>query len=319
MRRVLIPTTENPDLTPETVTETNSQDEAQLLGDSYLPFIDAGYAGAADPSQGQAELEKHIEGWTYQAEISTPESQVFYHDDDSDAIIVAPGTRGVSDAVATWGAIMSEEQYAVASTAGSVAARFFPGVAAASTGAYNFAKTFSPSQTAEERVDSLHGMIDLVKQQRGEDANLLLLGHSLGGYVVRTAARETGLSSIVYNSAVGKHQLYRGNTSKNIELRIANDIVSGTAWEKPREFTFDKGLLNPLSAHRTEQFAVDPEFYKRVRSGEVTLQRRGSYVEREYFRAHTERSAQSPSVFRDFVDRTCKPGYRRVGGVCVRY
>ena len=315
MRRVLIPTTQDPDLTPETTSQINTQDEAEKLGSEYLPFVDSAYT--ENPQQ---ELDKHVEGWTYQNEISTQENQVYFHDSDSDAIIVAPGTRGLADAAKTWASIMSEEQYMAASTAGSVAARFFPGVAAASSGAYDFAKTFSPSQTPEERIDSMHGMIDLVKQQRGEDANILLMGHSLGGYVARMAARETGLSSLIYNSAVGRGRVYRGNTSKNVELRVRGDIVSATPWVKQREYTLNRGMIrNPLSAHRTEQFANDPAFYERVRNGEVVLQRRNKYVTREYFRPHTDKSVDNPSVHRDFVDRSCKPGFRRVAGVCVKY
>ena len=322
MRRVLIPTTtENPDITPETTTQINTQDEAESLGNSYLPFIDAAYMGASDPQSGQKELDKHIEGWSYMSEMSTTENQVFFHDSDTDAIIVAPGTRGVADAAKTWASIMSEEQYAVASTAGSVAAKFFPGVAASSTTAYTFAKAMSPSQTAEERIDSMHGMIDLVKRQRGQDANILLMGHSLGGYVARMTARESGLSSVIYNSAVGRGRVYRGNTSKNVELRVRGDIVSGAPWVKQREYTLNRGMIrNPLSAHRTDQFAKDPEFYMKVRSGEVVLQRTNKYIEREYFRSHTNKTVDNPSIRGDFVDRSCnKPGFRRVAGVCVKY
>ena len=320
MRRVLIPTTQDPDVTETTTEDVSTQDEAEILGNQYLPYIDAAYMGANDASTGQQELDKHIEGWTYMSEMSTAENQVFYHDSDSDAIIVAPGTRGVADAAKTWASIMSEEQYAVASTAGSVAARFFPGVAAVSTGAYDFAKTFSPSQTPEERIDSMHGMIDLVKTQRGQDANILLMGHSLGGYVTRMTARESGLSSLIYNSAVGRGRVYRGNTSKNVELRIRGDIVSGTPWFKQREFTVDRGVRNPISAHRTERFAASPDFYMKVRSGEVVLQRTNKYIEREYFRSHTNKTVDNPSIRRDFVDRSCnKPGFRRVAGVCVKY
>jgi fermentation-respiration switch protein FrsA (DUF1100 family) len=325
MRRVLIPNEDvgpalsNPDVTQTTTEEVGTQAEAEALGSEYLPFVDAAYTGAGNPESGQAELDKHVQGWTYQDALSTPENQVFYHDTDSDAVIVAPGTRGISDALATWADIMSEEQSAVAGAAGSVAARFFPGVAAAGTGAYNFAKTFSPSQGADERIDSMHGMIHLVREERGTDANILLLGHSLGGYVTRMTARETGLSSIVYNSAVGKSRVYRGNTSKNVELRIRGDVVSGTPWAKHREWTINRGIRDPLSAHRTEQFARDPAFYLSVRSGEVTLQREGRIKEREYFRPFTRKTVENPSVHRDFVDRTCKPGYRLVDGVCVRF
>ena len=312
--------TQDPDVTETTTEDVSTQDEAESLGNTYLPFVDAGYMGANDPSSGQAELNKHIEGWTYQKSMSTPENQVFFRDSDSDAVIVAPGTRGLADAAKTWKDVMSEEQHAVASLAAGTGAKFFPGVAAATTGAYSFINAISGTQSAEERIDSMHNAIDLVKRERGADAAILLIGHSLGGYIARKTAQESGLSSVIYNSAIGRGRVYRRNTTKNVELRIKGDVVSGTPWAKQREWTINRGAMrDPLSAHRTEQFAADPAFYQRVRSGEVVLQRKGTTVEREYFRAFTMKSVDSPSVHRDFVDRTCKAGYRRVGGLCVRY
>jgi len=306
--------TQDPDVTETTTEDVSTQDEAESLGNTYLPFVDAAYMGANDPQAGQAELNKHIEGWTYQKSLSTPENQVFYRDSDSDAIVVAPGTRTLGDVAKNWVGVMSEEQHAVASLAAGTGAKFFPGVAAATTGAYNFMNAISGTQSAEERIDSMHNAIDLVKRERGADAAILLIGHSLGGYIARKTAQESGLSSVIYNSAIGRGRVYRRNTTKNVELRIRGDVVSGTPWAKQREWTLDRGLRDPLSAHRTEQFAADPAFYQRVRGGEVVLQRKGTTIEREYFRAFTD-----PSIHRDFVDRTCKPGYRRVGGVCVRY
>jgi len=312
-------TTQDPDVTETTTEDVSTQDEAESLGNTYLPYVDAAYFGANDASTGQQELDKHIEGWTYQDTLSTPENQVFYHDSDSDAIIVAPGTRGLADAAKTWKDVMSEEQHAVASLAAGTGAKFFPGVAAVSTGAYSFMNAISGTQSAEERIDSMHNAIDLVRRERGADASILLIGHSLGGYIARKTAQETGLSSVIYNSAIGRGRVYRRNTTKNVELRIRGDVVSGTPWAKQREWTINRGLRDPLSAHGTEMFAADPAFYQRVRSGEVVLQRKGTTVEREYFRAFTTKSVVNPSIHRDFVDRTCKAGYRRVGGVCVRY
>ena len=321
-RRSLVDTGEselsNPDVTDTTTEDVQSQNEAAVLADEYLPFIDAGYASASDPNSTQPTLDKFIEGWTYQQALSTKENAVFYHDSDSDVVISAQGTTGPSDAAKTWNEVASEGQ----SLLGSVAATFFPGVANATTGAANAWNTFSTTtQSFEERVDSMHAVIDLVRQERGADANVLLIGHSLGGHITRTTAQETGLSSIIYNAAVGKNHIYRKNTAKNVEVRIRNDVVSTTLFQKPREFTLQRGAFkNPISAHRTEQFALDPEFHTRVLNGEVKLQSRGKVKsEQQPFERHTNRRKLNVSVQRDFVDTTCGKGYRHNGKRCVSY
>ena len=304
----------NPDVTSTTVSDVDSQPEAEILGDEYLPFVDAAYTGAGG-GDAQQQLERHITGWHHQDGISTPENQVFYHDSDSDVVIVAPGTRNVQDAARTWREISSEEQ----AMAAQGAAVYFPGIARAVNTGADIINAFSSTMGPEERIDAMHGMIDLVREERGADANILLMGHSLGGYVARKTAHETGLSSLIYNSAVGRGYAHKNNTSKNVEVRIKHDVVSLTSYEKRREFMVDRGFQDPLSAHMTERFSLDPELYKKVRSGEVRLRRPGEPHYQEPFKPFSDKPRHDPSVTRDFVDRSCPRGYRRVKGTCTRF
>lgn len=329
MRRSLIDTNSTvvePDVTEETVSDAQTQQEAETLADEYLPFVDAGYASVTNRDAAQPLLNRFVEGWTYQKDKSTSENAVFYHESDQDAIVTAQGTTGVGDAAKTWREVSSEGQ----SLLTTAAAMFFPGVAAAATVGAAGVNTFSGTQSVDERVASMHAMIDLVQQERGADANILLIGHSLGGAIVRQTMAEhpDEFSSIVYNSAVGKHDLSRNNTSKNIEVRIRHDVVSTSLFEKVREYTIDRGFFRgPLSAHSIEMFSKDPAFYKRVRDGEISLRPRSETIRERDVREEslpdfvrtTMRRKRANSVYEDFVSRHCKPGYRFNGRQCAPF
>ena len=80
-RRSLVDTGEselsNPDVTDTTTEDVQSKNEAAVLADEYLPFIDAGYASASDPNSTQPTLDKFIEGWSW--ENQNPYSQFLHN------------------------------------------------------------------------------------------------------------------------------------------------------------------------------------------------------------------------------------------------
>jgi hypothetical protein len=293
------------DFEPEDIEQIDTTDEAQVIGDQYLPIMTAGYMYEPEGYQATQEyLNKFYDGLTIDRDLSSRENVVIKNDNNSDVYISVPGTTGTGDAVKTWGDIMSEGQQNLLNlTTG------FTGQLLGRTGLMG-ARQFTDRKTYDERVDTTEDTLDSIAQKYG-DTDTLLLGHSLGGAITRKVALNNNLSSIIYNSAVGKNSIYQDNQRKNIELRINKDIVSMTMQDKPREFSFDKGysMFGTIQAHDLTNFILNKDRYDNIMSGKLTLQKHHPL---DYSKLVTTppKKYKNPDAFMDFYERKCPRGFR---------
>ena len=280
------------DFSPEEVESVTQTPQAETLGDKYMPVAKASYIFEAQGLQASQEyLNKFYDGLNIDSELSSRENLVMRNSGTNDALVSVTGTTGVGDASSTWPSIFGAEQAVLA-------AFVSPLLAATATAAQPLASAISGRQTFHQRVETTQQTLDKLRAKYGETSTLLL-GHSLGGAVVREVARRNNLSSIVYNSAVGRSEVYEDNQKKNIEMRINKDIVS-LSRPKPREFSFERGYtaLQTLKAHDIENFAKDRARYEKIVSGELKLQKRGT----------NEQKLTKVSVYEDFY---CRPDDKR--------
>ena len=309
-------TLEELDFDPSQIEQIDTTDEAQVIGDQYLPIMTAGYMYEPDGYVATQEyLNKFYDGLTIDRDLSSRENVVIKNDNNTDVYVSTPGTTGMGDAVKTWGDIMSEEQQGLLSlTTG------FTGQLLGRVGLMG-ARQFTDRQTYDERVDTTEDTLDKITQKYG-DTDTLLLAHSLGGAVTRKVALNNNLSSIIYNSAVGKNSIYQDNQRKNIELRINKDIVSMTMKAKPREFSFDKGysMLGTIQAHDLTNFILNKDRYDNILSGKLKL---GKHHPLDYSKLETipPKKYKNPDAFRDFYERKCPRGFRYNNDkkVCERF
>ena len=308
-------TLEELDFDPSQIEEIDTTPEAEVLGDQYLPIMTAGYMyeGSADATQEY--LSKFYDGLTIDRELSSRENVVIKNDNNSDVYVSVAGTTGIGDAVKTWGSIASEGQQTLLNLLTGIGGQTVGRIGLAS------ARQFTDRQTYDERVQTTEDTLDKIADKYG-DTDTLLLGHSLGGAIVRKVALNNNLSSIIYNSAVGKNTLYESNQRKNIELRIKKDTVSMTYADKPREFSLDRGysMLGTIQAHDLTNFVLNKDRYSDILSGRLRL---GRHHPLDYKKLQVEKPAKykNPDAFRDFYDRKCDRGYRYNGAknVCEPY
>ena len=293
------------DFEEEQIEQIDTSDEAKNLGDQYLPIMTAGYMFEGSGYDATQEyLSKFYDGLTLDKELSSRENVVIKNDNNTDVYISTPGTTGVGDAVQTWGDIMSEGQQSLLNlTTG------FTGQLIGRAGLMG-ARQFTDRESYDERVQSTEDILDKIADKYG-DTDTLLLGHSLGGAITRRVALDNNLSSIIYNSAVGKNSIYQDNQKKNIELRINKDIVSMTMRDKPREFSFDKGysMFGSIQAHDLTNFILNKDRYDNIMSGKLTLQKHHPL---DYSKLVTmpPKKYKNPDAFMDFYERKCPRGFR---------
>jgi len=304
------------DFEPEQIEQVDTTDEAEVLGDQYLPIMTAGYMYEPEGYDATQEyLNKFYDNLTIDRDLSSRENVVIKNNSNTDVYVSTPGTTGVGDAVKTWGDIMSEGQQNLLNlTTG------FTGQLLGRVGLFG-ARQFTDRQTYDQRIDSTEDTLDYIAEKYG-NTDTLLLGHSLGGAITRKVALDNNLSSIIYNSAVGKNSIYQDNLKKNIELRINKDIVSMTTTDKPREFSFDKGysMFGTIQAHDLTNFILNKDRYDNIMSGKLTLQKHHPL---DYSKLETEKPKKykNPDAFRDFYERKCPRGYRYNSDkkACERY
>ena len=293
------------DFDPSQIEEVDTTNEASVLGDQYLPIMVAGYMYEGSGAEATQEfLNKFYDGLTIDKDLSSRENVVIRNEGTNDAIVSIPGTTGVGDAVKTWGDVMSEGQQSILNVLTGFGGQMIGRLGLAG------ARQFTDRQTYDQRVQTTENTLDKIADKYG-DTDTLLLGHSLGGSITRKVALDNNLSSIIYNSAVGKNSIYENNQKKNIELRIKKDIVSMTTREKPREFSFDKGysMLGTLQAHDIENFILNKNRYYDIAEGRQILVKHHP-LDNKKFETEKPKKYKEIDVFRDFYDRTCSRGYR---------
>ena len=304
------------DFEPEQIEQVDDTDEAQILADQYAPIVISGYiyeSSGADATQEY--LNKFYDGLTLDRELSSRENIVIRNKDTDDAIVAVTGTTGVGDAVKTWGDVASESQLGLLTLLTGATGQMIGRAGLAG------ARQFTDRQTYDERVKTTEDTLDKILDKYGE-TDTLLLGHSMGGSVSRKVALDNNLSSIIYNSAVGKNSIYQNNQRKNIELRINKDIVSMTAREKPREFSFEKGysMFGTLKAHDIENFIINKNRYYDIAEGRQILVKHHA-LDNKKFETEKPKKYKEIDVFRDFYERKCARGFRynREKQVCEPY
>ena len=284
------------------IEQVDSEQEAESLGDLYAPIAISGYVFESQGYQASQDyLDKFYDDLTVDKELSTRENVVIRNEKGNDTLISVPGTTGVADGISTWVDIMSESQSSLLNLIpGGSASQFTLGVT----------KEFTGRMTFDKRVQTTKDTIDKVNEKYGE-SDILLTGHSLGGAVTRKVALEEDLSSIIYNSAVGKHSIYKNNQRKNVELRIKKDVVSMTVFQKPREYSFDRGysMLKTLKAHDLENFIKDRGRYNDILDGKLRLTKYHP-LDQKQFKMSPPTKYKTPDVFTDFYDRRCPTGFR---------
>lgn len=298
------------------IEKINETDEAQVLGDQYAPIVISGYiyeSSGADATQEY--LNKFYDGLTLDRDLSSRENIVVTNKGTNDAIVAVTGTTGWQDAVKTWGSVASEGQQTLLSLLTGATGQMIGRAGLAG------ARQFTDRQTYDERVKTTENTLDKITDKYG-DTDTLLLGHSLGGAITRKVALDNNLSSIIYNSAVGKNSIYQNNQRKNIELRINKDIVSMTAREKPREFSFEKGysMFGTLKAHDIENFIINKNRYYDIAEGRQILVKHHP-LDNKKFETEKPKKYKEIDVFRDFYERKCARGFRynREKQVCEPY
>ena len=304
------------DFDPSQIEKIDTTPEAEVIGDQYLPIMNAGYMYEPDGYEKTQEyLNKFYDGLTIDRDLSTRENVVIKNDNNSDVYISVPGTTGAGDAVKTWGDIASEGQQTLLNLTTGFAGQLLGRVGLMG------ARQFTDRQTYDERIDTAEDTLDSISQKYG-DTDTLLLGHSLGGAITRKVALNNNLSSIIYNSAVGKNSIYQDNQRKNIELRINKDTVSMTMKNKPREFSFDKGysIFGTIHAHDLTNFILNKDRYNDILDGKLRL---GKHHPLDYKKLETTppKKYKNPDVFRDFYQRKCPRGFRYNNDkkACERY
>jgi len=260
----------------------------------------------------QEYLNKFYDNLTIDKDLSSRENVVIKNTKNNDAYISIPGTTGVGDAISTWGDVSSESQSALLNLLpGGLISKIGLGIVEPLTG----------RQTYDQRVQTTENTLDKLLDKYGE-TDTLLLGHSLGGAITRKVALDNNLSSIIYNSAVGKNSIYQDNLKKNIEVRINRDIVSLTMSNKPREFSIDKGysILGTLKAHDLENFILDKNRYYDIVSGRKHLVKHHP-LDFTKLKAKLPRKYKNPDAFRDFYERKCPRGFRynKTAKACEKY
>ena len=304
------------DFEEEQIEQIDTSDEAKNLGDQYLPIMTAGYMFEGSGYEATQEyLSKFYDGLTLDKELSSRENVVIKNDNNTDVYISTPGTTGVGDAVQTWGDIMSEGQQSLLNlTTG------FTGQLIGRAGLMG-ARQFTDRESYDERVQSTEDILDKIADKYG-DTDTLLLGHSLGGAITRKVALDNNLSSIIYNSAVGKNSIYQDNQKKNIELRINKDIVSMTMRDKPREFSFDKGysMFGSIQAHDLTNFILNKDRYNDIVDGKLRLIKHHP-LDYKKLELKAPQKHKNPDAFRDFYERKCPKGFRYNSNkkVCERF
>ena len=292
------------DFDPSQIEDVDTTDEAESLGDLYAPVVIAGYmyeSNGADSAQEY--LNKFYDGLTIDKELSSRENVVIRNEGTNDAIVSVPGTTGVGDAIKTWGDVASGGQQGLLNLATGIGGQLFGRVG------LGVARQFTDRQNYDERVKTTEDTLDKIADKYG-DTDTLLLGHSLGGAITRKVALDNNLSSIIYNSAVGKNSLYQDNQKKNIELRINKDIVSMTNFTKRREFNFEKGysILGTVKAHDIDNFIINKDRYYDIVDGKTQLVKHHP-LDNKYETKKPDKYKEL-DVHRDFYDRRCPKGFR---------
>lgn len=262
---------DNPKVTPDTVSKVKNTKGAKKLADTFLPFLMAAYEAGDESSphinkKVQAVINKHTTGW-YQLETkSNRNTQVFHNRNYTNIIIVANGTMTTGDMIKCYGDLFSPIQIILYHFLYYLSNQWFPTETSIAQAIYDYMKSKTCEFGSEERVNEFLQVISYMKEKY-PTANVLLLGHSLGGWIVRRAAYAQNLGnkkvqSIIYNSAVGNTSISQKNEDWNIEVRIKGDLVSTSARSKNREFEFKSVSWFPLRNHLLINFAEDPSLYE---------------------------------------------------------
>ena len=293
------------DFDPSQIEEIDNTNEAEVLGDQYLPIMQGGYMFESQGYEAtQTYLSKFYDGLTLDKDLSSRENLVVKNNNNNDVYVSVPGTTGLGDAVKTWGHIISEDQQSILNMTTGVGGKLF-----AQAGLMG-ARQFTDRQTYNNRVQTTEDTLDKIAEKYG-DTDTLLMGHSLGGAIVRKVALDNNLSSIIYNSAVGKHRIFKDNLKKNIELRIKKDVVSMSYHAKPREYSIEKGysLFGTLKAHDLTNFIINKDRYDDILTGRKTLVRRHP-LDYKNIDMISPKKYRNPDAYNDFYDRKCPSGSR---------
>jgi pimeloyl-ACP methyl ester carboxylesterase len=290
------------DFDPYEVESVETNEEADEISDRYAPMVQASYmyeGGGREKTQ--AFLDKFYTGVTIDDELSSRENLVMRNEGTNDAFVSVPGTTGVGDAVSTWPAIMSGQQ-AAAVTALTSPVGFVNQLIG--RGAVSAAAALSDRQSFAERVETTRKTLDSIYGKYGE-TDTLLLGHSMGGAVARTVAQQEDLSSIIFNSAVGRSDVSQNNRRRNIEVRIRKDVVSATMHNKKREFSLDRGysVFGSIQAHDLTNFVSDKPRYNQLLTDTAPIVRYDPFYEPPKRGRRAEKYAVS--VVSDFYEERC--------------
>ena len=278
--------------------------QAEKIGDLYAPVIVAGYMFETDGADSvQKYLNKFYDNLTLDRDLSSKENIVVRNKGTNDTLVAVTGTASVGDAIQTWGSVMSEGQQTLLNLATGIGGQLF------GRAGLGIARQFTDRQNYDERVKTTEDTLDKIAEKYG-DTDLLMMGHSLGGAITRQVAHNNNLSSIIYNSAVGKSSLYQDNQKKNIEVRINKDIVSLTNFTKPREFSFEKGysMFGTLKAHDIENFIINKDRYYDIVEGRTHLVKHHPLDNK--YETKKPNKYKNLDVYRDFYDRRCPKGFR---------
>ena len=266
------------DFNPYEVESIETNDQAEDIADKYVPMEQAAYMyEGSGAEETQAFLNKFYEGVTVDADLSSRENLVLRNDGTNDAFVAVPGTSGVGDAVSTWPSIMSAQQ------GGLLAALTSPlglGNQLLARGAVAGAAALSDRQSFSQRLETTRQTLDAIFGKYGA-TDTLILGHSMGGAVARQIAQEEDVSSIIYNSAVGRSSISQNNRRRNIEVRINKDMVSASLRAKKREFSLERGysVFGALQAHDLTNFVTNKSRYNELLTGEAPLIRYNPFYE----------------------------------------
>lgn len=289
------------DFDPYQVESVDTSAQAADISERYAPMEQAAYMFEGSGYENtQAFLNQFYEGVTIDGDLSSRENLVMRNEDTNDAFIAIPGTTGVGDALSTWPQIMSEHQSAVLST---ITSPLGFGSQFLASSAVSVAGRLSGRQSFQQRLESTRQVLDSIYGKYGS-TDTLILGHSLGGAVARQIAQEEDLSSIIYNSAVGRSSISQNNRRRNIEVRINKDIVSASLQTKKREFSIEKGysIFGSIQAHDLTNFVSDKSRYNQLLTGEAPLIKHNPFYEPP----KRKREAVAKYVInRDFYDDEC--------------
>ena len=297
------------DFDPYQVESVETNDQAEDIADRYAPMLQAAYMYEGSGYQDtQNFLNQFYEGVSVDDDLSSRENLVMRNEGTNDAFVAVPGTTGVGDAVSTWPAILSEQQ------GGLLAALTSPmglGNQLLARGAVAGAAVMSDRQSFSQRLETTRQTLDAIYGKYGA-TDTLLLGHSMGGAVSRQVAQEEDVSSIIYNSAVGRSSVSQNNRRRNIEVRISKDVVSASLRAKKREFSIDKGysVFGSIQAHDLTNFVSDKPRYKQLLTGKADLVRHNPFYE-DPKRAGAASKYQVDAVGDFYEDKCVSRGGRR--------